>query len=344
MQAAIFDRRGGPDVIAYREVADPVLGPDDVLVRVRACGLNHLDIYVREGSHGMKAPLPHIGGLEAAGEVAALGERVTEWVPGDAVLVLPFTSDGTCDFCREGRENLCVSRRIIGVNLDGGFAELVVVPRTCLLRKPSSISYVEAAALPAAFGTAWHMLVNRAQIKAGEWVLVLAAGSGIGTAAIQLAKQQGCTVIATSSSPDKLKKALELGADHVIDYAATPRFDREVMRITGNRGVDIVFEHVGPATWEQSLASLRTGGRVVTCGGSSGRMARTDLWNLFWKQLTVLGSMGATRHDMAAVVEVIGWGAVRPIIDRTFPLAETRQAQEHLVARKAFGKVIVVPD
>jgi NADPH:quinone reductase-like Zn-dependent oxidoreductase len=313
-------------------------------VQVRACALNHLDIFAREGSHGMKAPLPHIGGLEAVGEVARLGANVTGWRVGERVLVLPFTMDGTCEFCRAGRDNLCSSRQIIGVNLDGGFAEYVRVPATCLMRIPEALSYVDASAVPAAFGTAWHMLLTRAALRPGEWVLVLAAGSGIGSAAIQVAKHFGCSVIATAGSSAKLDRALELGADAVIDHAAQPRFDREVMRITANRGVDVVFEHIGPATWRQSLASLRVGGRLVTCGGSTGRMADTDIWNLFWKEFTILGSMGATRNDLREVVSMLAEGTVRPVIDRTFPLSETRQAQEHLAARRAFGKVVVIPD
>lgn len=344
MRAITFHRRGGPEVLAYEEVPDPVPARGEVLVRVRACGLNHLDLHVREGSHGMKAPLPHIGGLEAAGEVAALGPGVRGWNVGERVIVLAFTFDGTCEYCREGRENLCLNRQIIGLSRDGGFAEQVAVPASCLVRTPDDISDIQAAALPAAFGTAWHMLVSRARLEPGEWVVVLAAGSGIGSAAIQIARERGATVIATARSADKLAKARELGADHVIDTAATPRFEREVLRITAGRGADVVFEHIGPATWRSSLASLRSGGRVVTCGGLSGRMAETDLWNLFWRQLTVLGSMGATRSDLEGALGLVEAGRVSPVIDRTFPLSETRAAQEYLAAGGAFGKVVVVAD
>lgn len=344
MKAVIFHRRGTPDVLSYEDVPDPVPGPGEVLVRMGACGLNHLDLHVREGSHGMRAPLPHIGGLEPAGTIAALGPGVSDWSVGDRVIVLAFTADGTCSFCRDGRENLCESREIIGMTRDGGFAEYLTAPASCLVRTPDGITDVEAAALPSAFGTAWHMLVARAAAQPGEWVLVLAAGSGIGSAAIQIARELGCTVIATAGSADKLEKARELGAHHVINHAETPRFELEVRKITDGRGVDVVFEHIGPATWAHSLASLRTGGRVVTCGGLTGRMAETDLWNLFWRQFTILGSMGATRADMAGVLELIEAGRVSPVVDRTFPLAQTREAQEYLDARKAFGKVVVVAD
>jgi NADPH:quinone reductase-like Zn-dependent oxidoreductase len=342
MKAVIFRRRGGPEVLSWEEVDDPVPGPDEVLVRVGACGLNHLDLHIREGSHGMKAPLPHVGGLEPAGTIAAVGSEVSDWAVGDRVIVLAFTADGTCSFCLDGRENLCENREIIGMTRDGGFAEYLVAPASCLVRTPDRLTDTDAAALPSAFGTAWHMLVSRAQTKADEWVLVLAAGSGIGSAAIQIARELGCRVIATAGSEDKLAKARELGAEHVINHAETPRFELEVRKITGGRGVDVVFEHIGPATWQHSLASLRTGGRVVTCGGLTGRMAETDLWNLFWRQFTILGSMGATRSDMAGVLELVEGGRVQPVIDRTFPLAETRAAQEHLDARRAFGKVVVV--
>ena len=344
MKAAIFDRRGGPETLTYTEVPEPRPGPEDVLVRVGACGLNHMDIYAREGSHGMRAPLPHIGGLETVGEVAATGAEVVGWEVGARVLVFAFTADGTCGFCRAGRDNLCVSRRIIGVNVDGGFAEYVAVPHTCLLAIPDELSFVDAAALQGGLGTAWHMLVARAGMRPGEWVLVLAAGSGVGSAAIQLAKWFGCTVIATAGSEAKRERALALGADHVLSPTAAPGFDREVMRITEGRGVDIALEHVGPTTWKQSLASLGAGGRVVTCGGSSGRMAQTDLWNLFWKEFTVIGSMGVTRRDVADVLAVVARGGLAPVIDRTFPLAQTRHAQVHLAERRAFGKVVIVPD
>jgi NADPH:quinone reductase-like Zn-dependent oxidoreductase len=342
MKAVIFRRRGGPEVLSWEEVDDPVPGRDEVLVRVGACGLNHLDLHIREGSHGMKAPLPHVGGLEPAGTIAAVGSEVSDWAVGDRVIVLAFTADGTCSFCLDGRENLCENREIIGMTRDGGFAEYLVAPASCLVHTPDRLTDTDAAALPSAFGTAWHMLVSRAQTKADEWVLVLAAGSGIGSAAIQIARELGCRVIATAGSEDKLAKARELGAEHVINHAETPRFELEVRKITGGRGVDVVFEHIGPATWQHSLASLRTGGRVVTCGGLTGRMAETDLWNLFWRQFTILGSMGATRSDMAGVLELVEGGRVQPVIDRTFPLAETRAAQEHLDARRAFGKVVVV--
>ena len=342
MKATIFYKRGGLDNLIFEQVPDPAVGPEDVLVRVRSCGLNHLDIFTREGAHGVKASLPHVGGLEPAGEIALVGANVTDMKVGDRVLVGGFTYDGTCEYCRAGLENLCVNRKIMGVQRWGGFGEYVGVPRNSVYLLPDSVSFEEASALPGAFGTALHMLVNRAQIQKGEWVLVLAAGSGVGSAAIQIAKLYDCKVIATASSDDKLQKAREIGADFVINYKDNPNFQNDVMRITGDRGVDIAVEHVGPTTWKQSLASLRPTGRLVTCGGTTGRTGETNIWNVFWHQKTILGSNGATPREFEEVIRLLSANKIRPVIDRTFPFAQTREAQAYLMERKQFGKVLVI--
>lgn len=344
MKAVIFFKRGGLEVLEYRDVPEPTLGPGEVLIRVRSCGVNHLDIYAREGSHGVKVPLPHIGGLEPAGEIAALGPGVNNWRIGDRALVGAFTSDGTCEFCRTGNDNLCVNRKIIGVSVDGGFAEYVKVPASAAIRLPDNVSYIQAAGIPAAFGTAWHMLNFRAQVKPEEWVLVLAAGSGVGSAAVQIAKALGAKVIATSSSDEKLELAKELGADYVINYSKHPSFHHEVRRITNGRMVDVVFEHVGQTTWKQSIASLRPTGRLVTCGGSSGRWGETDIWSVFWQQLTILGSNGCTHREFDLLIEMFATGKFRAVIDRTFPLSATAEAQRYLMERRQFGKVVIVPE
>ena len=341
MKAVVFFKRGGPGVLQYCDVPDPVIAPNEVLIRVRACGLNHLDIYCREGTHGVKAPLPHIGGLEPSGDIVAIGEDVTNWKVGDRVLVGAFTWDETCEYCRAGDDNLCANRKIIGVQVDGGFAELVKAPANTICLLPESLSYIDASSIPAAFGTAWHMLVSRAKIKPEEWVLVLAVGSGVGSGAVQIAKHFGCKVIATSSSDDKLDKALAMGADYAINYSRNPNFQHEVNRITGGRGVDVVFEHVGAATWKQSIASLRPTGRLVTCGGSSGRTGETDIWSVFWKQLTLLGSNGVTHREFYDLLELFREGKLHAVVDRTFPLPELHQAQEYLEARRQFGKVLI---
>lgn len=344
MKASIYYKRGGLEVIEYKDVPAPELNAGEILIRVHACGVNHLDIYTREGSHGVKAPLPHIGGLEPSGEVAALGPGVYDWKIGERVLIGAFTSDGTCELCRAGHDNLCINRKIVGVSVDGGFAEYVKVPSSAAVHLPDNISYLEASAIPAAFGTAWHMLNFRAQVKPEEWVLVLAVGSGVGSAAVQVAKTLGARVIATSSSDDKLEMAQKMGADAVINYSKHPSFQHQVRHITDGRMVDVVFEHVGQSTWKSSIASMRANGRLVTCGGSSGRWGETDIWGVFWQQLTLMGSNGCTHREFYSILEMYSQGKFHAVIDRTFPLSELAQAQQHLIERKQFGKVVVVPE
>lgn len=344
MKANIFFKRGDLDVLQYQEVQDPTLDAGEILVRVRACGVNHLDIYTREGSHGVKAPLPHIGGLEPSGEVAAVGPGVYDWKVGERVLVGAFTSDGSCELCLAGHDNLCVNRKIVGVQVDGGFAEYVKIPASAAVRLPDNIPYIEASAIPAAFGTAWHMLNFRAKVQRGEWVLVLAVGSGVGSAAVQVAKHLGAKVIATSSSDDKLAMAKTWGADATINYSVNPNFQFQVKEITNGRMVDVVFEHVGQATWKSSVASMRATGRLVTCGGSSGRWGETDIWGVFWQQLTLMGSNGCTHREFYQVLDLYAQGHFKAVIDRTFPLSELKDAQRYLIDRKQFGKVVVVPD
>ena len=341
MKAVIFHKRGGIENLRFQDVPTPQPGPRDALVRVRACGLNHLDIFAREGSHGVHAPLPHIGGLEPAGEIAALGAEVGNWRVGDHVLVGAAITCGECEYCKSGNDNICPHRKVIGVNVDGGFAEYIRVPASILLPIPAALSFVQAAAAPSAFGTAWHMLVTRAAIKPSEWVLILAAGSSVGVAGIQVAKHFGCTVIATASTQAKLDKAKELGADYLVNYAEK-NFAYAVMRITQNRGVDVVFEHIGTDTWDKSIASLRPTGRLVTCGGTTGRFGKTDIWSVFWKQISLLGSFAWTAKEFYPVWDLVGKQVFSPVIDRTFPLAETAAAQQYIMDRKQFGKVVVV--
>lgn len=344
MKANIFYKRGDLDVLSYVDVDTPELEAGEILVRVRACGVNHLDIYTREGSHGVKAPLPHIGGLEPSGEVAAIGKGVYDWKIGERVLVGAFTSDGTCELCLAGHDNLCVNRKIVGVQVDGGFAEFVKIPASAGVRLPDTISFVEASAIPAAFGTAWHMLNFRAKVQRDEWVLVLAVGSGVGSAAVQVAKYLGAKVIATSSSDDKLEMAKSWGADATINYSKTPAFQYEVRRITEGRMVDVVFEHVGQTTWKSSIASMRPTARLVTCGGSSGRWGETDIWGVFWQQLTLMGSNGCTHREFYQVLDLYAAGKFKAVVDRTFPLEDLVGAQRYLIERKQFGKVVVVPE
>ncbi|MBI5031142.1 MAG: zinc-binding dehydrogenase [Chloroflexi bacterium] len=343
MKAAIFYKRGGIENLRFDEVPTPKVGAHDVLVKMRACGLNHLDIFTREGSHGVHAPLPHIGGLETVGEIAELGKDVSReaWKIRDRVLVGSAITCGKCEYCTSGNDNICPKRKVFGVNVWGGFAEYIKVPASILVGVPDSLSFVQAAASPSAFGTAWHMLITRAKIQPGEWVLVLAAGSSVGVAGIQVAKHFGCKVIATASTDEKLAKAKEIGADYLVNYTQK-NFAHEVLHITENRGVDVVFEHVGTSTWEKSIASLRPTGRLVTCGSTTGRWGNTDVWSTFFKQISILGSYGWTAKEFFPVWDLIGKSVFHPIIDRTFPLAETATAQQYIMDRKQFGKVLVV--
>lgn len=341
MRAVVMRRRGGPEVLSYEtDFPDPTIGPEDVLIRVRACGMNHLDLFTREGEQGVRPPLPHILGMEAAGDVVAVGERVTGVRVGDRVLPPPHIACGRCEWCRRGLENLCPHMQVLGRTRHGGYAELLAVPDRNILVLPPEMSYEQAAAFTVAFGTAWHMLVTRGRVQPGETVLILAAGSVVGSAAIQVAKLFGCRVIATASTDEKLAKAKALGADEVINYTQE-RFDRRARKLTDGRGVDLVIEHVGTDTWKQSIAALAPMGRVVTCGSTTGRWGETDLWSLFGKQLSLIGSFGATYGELMQVLPLIVEGKLKPVIDRTFPLEQAAEAHRYLADRRQFGKVVL---
>lgn len=340
MKAIVFNQHGGPEVLRHTEVAEPSPGPTDVLVRVRACALNHLDIWVRNGLPGVQIPLPHILGSDIAGEVAKVGNQVSRATVGQKVVLAPGLSCNVCDPCLAGLDNLCRRYTIFGYLVDGGCAEYVRAPEVNVLPLPGGLSFEEAAAVPLVFLTAWHMLVTRAQLKAGEKVLVLAAGSGIGSAAIQVAKLHGAQVIATAGTDEKLQKAKELGADELINHRKQD-IAAEVKQLTGRRGVDVVFEHVGQATWEKSLASLATGGRLVTCGATTGLEAKIDIRRLFSRQWSLLGSYMGTRSELQTVLKLVEQGKLRPVVDRVFPLAEAASAHAYLEQREQFGKVVL---
>ncbi len=342
MRAVVMYKRGGPEVLRYEtDFPDPVPGPDDVLIRVRACGMNHLDIFTREGEQGVRPPLPHILGMEAAGDVVAVGENVSGVQVGDRVLPPANVSCGHCEWCRRGVENLCPHMQVLGRTRHGGYAELLAVPGHNILVLPPQLSYEQAAAFTVAFGTAWHMLVTRGRVQTGETVLILAAGSVVGSAAIQVAKLFGCRVIATASSDEKLAKAKALGADEVINYVQE-RFDRRARKLTDGRGVDLVLEHVGADTWKQSIAALAPMGRIVTCGSTTGRWGETDLWSLFGKQLSLIGSFGATYGELMTLLPLVVEGKLKPVIDRTFPLEQAAVAQQYMAERRQFGKIVLL--
>ncbi len=342
MKTVIFSQHGGPEVLKYTEGPDPQIKANEVLVEVRACALNHLDVWVRAGLPGIKIPLPHILGDDVAGVVREAGELVTWTKPGDEVMVQPGVSCGHCVECLAGRDNMCDEYDMIGYRRDGGYAELLAVPGVNVIPKPGNLSWPEAAALPLVTLTAWHMLVTQARVQPGEDVLIHAAGSGVGSLGIQIAKLRGARVIATASSDAKLTKARELGADETVNYTRDD-WPKEVKKLTNGRGVDVVFEHTGAATWPGSIVSLKKGGRLVTCGATSGYDARTDLRQVFYRHLTILGSMMGSKAELLSAMNFIGTGQIRAVVDRTLPLAEARKAHELMEDRAQFGKLVLTP-
>lgn len=342
MKATIFRAHGGPDVLEYTEVEAPTFKSNEVLIEVKACALNHLDIFVRNGLPGIEIPLPHILGCDVAGVVREVGELVTWVKPGDEVMVHPGVSCGHCEACLSGMDNLCREYDMIGYRRNGGYAELVAVPGVNVFPKPASLSWEEAAALPLVTVTVWHMLVTRADIRPGEDVLVHAAGSGVGSIAIQVAKLLGARVITTASTDAKLARARELGADETVNYTKDD-WPREIRKLTERRGVDVVVEHTGSATWPGSISSLTNNGRLVTCGATSGYDARTDLRQVFYRHLTILGSFMGSKAELLAAMKFVERGNIRAVVDRTFPLSDAREAHIHLENREQFGKILLVP-
>lgn len=342
MKAAIFKQHGGPEVLEYADVPDPRIRADEVLIEVKACALNHLDIFVRGGLPGIEIPLPHILGNDIAGVVREVGELVTWAKPGDEVMVNPGVSCGHCDACLSGEDNLCREYDIMGYRRNGGYAELVAVPGVNIVPKPPELSWEEAAALPLVTVTAWHMLVTRVNVQPGETVLVHAAGSGVGSIAIQIAKLRGARVITTASTGEKLEKARELGADEAINYTQAD-WPKEVRRLTDRKGVDVVVEHTGAATWPGSISSLKNNGRLVTCGATSGYDARTDLRQVFYRHLNILGSFMGSKAELLEALKFVREGKIRAVVDRVLPLSEARQAHEVIENRAQFGKVVLKP-
>lgn len=342
MKAIVFKQHGGPEVLEYTDVPEPTLRANEVIVEVKACALNHLDIFVRNGMPGIEIPLPHILGCDIAGVVREVGELVTWVKAGDEVMVQPGVSCGHCEACLSGRDNMCREYDIVGYRRNGGYAELVVVPGVNIIPKPSSLSWEEAAALPLVTVTAWHMLVTRANVQQGEDVLVHAAGSGVGSVAIQIAKLRGARVITTASSGDKLAKARELGADETINYTRDD-WPKEVRRLTDRKGVDVVVEHTGAATWPGSIAALKNNGRLVTCGATSGFDAHTDLRQVFYRHLSLLGSFMGSKAELLEAMKFIASGKIRGVVDRVFPISEARQAHELIEDRAQFGKIVLQP-
>jgi NADPH:quinone reductase-like Zn-dependent oxidoreductase len=339
MKAVVFHQHGGPEVLRYEDVSAPRAGPGEVVVRVRACALNHLDIWARLGVRRVQIPLPHISGSDVAGVVES--SETPGVVPGARVMLQPGVSCGRCSACLSGRDNECLAYEVLGYrNHPGGYAEYVKVPAPNLIPIPDDLDFVHAAAFPLTFLTAWRMLVTRAGVKRGDDVLVLAAGSGVGQAAVQIATLHGARVIATAGSAAKLEQARALGASEVINHYEQDVAE-EIKRLTDRRGVDIVIEHVGEATWAKSVRSLARGGRLVTCGATTGGEGVLDLRALFAKQLTIMGSYMGTKGELLEAVPLFFAGRLKPVIDRTFPLDRAADAQKHLESSGQFGKVVL---
>lgn len=342
MKAVVFERHGGTEVLEFKELPLPEIGPDEALVRVRACALNHLDLFVRSGKIPHSIPLPHVGGSEVAGEVEQVGPLASNVRPGDRVTVAPYLFCGVCESCMAGKETTCLRGDVLGRQSNGGYAQFVAVKARQLIPIPDGVSFDAAAAVTLSTTTAWHMLVTRARMTAGEDVLVLGAGSGVGSAAIQIAKLGGARVFATAGSEEKLRRARDLGADVVINHNET-NFRNEIRSATNKRGVDIVVEHIGQETWEQSVGSLTRNGRLVTTGATTGPDGTLNLDRLFGAQLSILGSFGGTRAELSSVLKLVAEKRLNPVIHATLPLQEAATAQQIMESRQQFGKILLHP-
>src|SRR5471032_1545542 len=339
MKAVRFHQHGGPEVLRYEDAPDPDLMPGEVLVRVRACALNYLDLWGRQGLPNVRIPMPHISGSDVAGEIVA--SAAPDVATGRRVMLQPGVSCGRCAACLSGKDNECPQYEVLGyIHHAGGCAEYVKVPVQNLVSIPDEIDFVQAAAFPLTFLTAWHMLITRAKLQRGEDVLVLAAGSGVGQAAIQIAFLHGARVFATAGTEEKLARARALGAYEAIDHHKQD-IAEEILRLTDRRGVDVVIEHVGEATWAKSVRSLARGGRLVTCGATTGANGTINLNALFSKQLTIQGSYMRTKGELMRAARFFFAGQLKPVIDSKFPLEEAAAAHRRMEESGQFGKIVL---
>jgi len=340
MKAVRIHEFGGPEVLRYEEVPDPRPRQNQLLIRVKACGINHLDIWVRKGIPGVS--LPHIPGSDAAGEIVEVGEYVSGFRPGQRVLLAPMSFCNHCEKCAAGLQNQCPQFSVLGNAVEGVDCELLAVQPASVIPIPDSLDFNQAASVPLVFLTAWHMLVGRAGIRPGQTVLVLGANSGVGIAALQIAKLFQTTVIATAGDERKMQRARELGAEHVINHYQQ-KISVEVRKLTGRAGVDVVFEHVGAATWEESIKSLKPAGTLVTCGATTGPAAAIDLRFLYSRQFSLLGSYMGTMGELHEVLKHVFAGKLKPVVDRSFPLGEIQAAHEYMESSQMFGKIMLQP-
>ncbi|MFQ5752202.1 MAG: zinc-binding dehydrogenase [bacterium] len=341
MKAVVIHEHGGIDKLSYEEIIVPEIAANEILVEVKAVALNHLDLWVRQGVTSTKLNMPHILGSDVSGVVVEVGAFVKNVKVGDEVLLAPAWGCGSCEACLKGADNYCRHYKILGENVQGAYAEYVKLPGENAFLIPNGLNFEEAAAIPLVYLTAWHMLVQQAKVQPGEKILILAAGSGVGSAAIQIAKLFGAHVIATASTDAKLEKAKELGADLTINYKQRD-FLEAVKQLTNKKGVDIVFEHVGKSTWEKSIKALTKGGRLVTCGATTGYDAVTDLRYVFFKELKILGNFMGRREGLKHALRFFP-DKLKPVLDTTFPLKEAVKAHQRLMNREQFGKVILIP-
>lgn len=343
MRVSWFHHHGGPEVLVCEDAPTPIPGPDEALIRVRATGVNHVDLDVRAGTSRVPLKFPHILGREFAGEVAALGSPRSGFREGDRVWVACRLPCERCEFCLTGRDNLCERGGYFGMDIPGGYAEYVKVPVRTLNALPESLGFEEAAASQIAFGTAWHVLINRGGLRAGQTVLIQAAGSGIGSAAVQVARLAGARVIATASSDAKLERARQLGADEGINYTREADFDQKVLALTEGRGVDLVMEHVGGEVFTRSLSCLRTDGTMVTVGAHAGEVVPLDIIPFFRRQLKLVGSKNASLAELREVMGMVAAGRLKPVIHARFPLERADEAHRAVDSRDLFGKVLLTP-
>lgn len=341
MKATLFHKHGGPEVLTYGDCDAPKITSDELLIKVKACSINHLDLWIRSGLRGMQINLPHILGCDISGIIDQIGKTCYGYEIGQEVIVSPGTSCGSCKFCLTGADNFCSKYSIIGgYDKNGGYAEFVSVPKQNILPKPQDLSFEESASIPLTFLTAWNMLVKRAKIKTGETVLIVGGSSGVGTAAIQIAKLFNCYVFATAGTDEKLNKMKNLGADFVVNHH-NDDFGEIIREKTNHIGADVVFEHVGVATWARSVNSLTHGGRLITCGTTTGSETNFDIRLLYRRQLSIMGSFMGSKGDLFNILKFVNQGKLKPVISDIFSLQDANKAHDLIENRKHFGKVVL---